>query len=258
MGLMHVEKPSAGSVRALALTTCLLVFPQGGMQSGSVHAHQGAGVIVEDGRPVAKAMAMLSRQLGWNITYEEPVYVHADDLFVLRNGDRRATYPRGGRVRLPDEAVMATAQENPVAFLESVIATEEMSRGRVKRFKVLRSESMFHVVPDQVLDAAGRWQRAVPIFDTTITISHRAVTLDEFLEILCENLSAVGPTKVINATRPRRPLAETMLPAQERTARVRTLLVEALSKTQVPFKWLLMYDPPSATYYLSIAPPGAF
>jgi hypothetical protein len=49
-----------------------------------------------------------------------------------------------------------------------------------------------------------------------------------------------------------------MLPAQERTARARTLLVEALSKTQVPLKWLLMYDPPSATYYLSIAPPGAF
>lgn len=258
---MHVGKPSAGSVRALALATCLLVFPQGAMRSGSVDAHQGAGTVVEDARPVAKAMALLSRQLGWNITYEEPVYVNADDLLDVTKtpiGGRRAIIPRRGRVRLPDEAVMATAQENPVAFLESVIATEEMSRGRVKRFKVLRSESMFHVVPDQVLDAAGRWQTAVPTFDTTITISHRAVSLNEFLEILCENLSAVGPTKVITATKPRGPAAQTMLPAQERTARARTLLVEALSKTQVPLKWLLMYDPPSATYYLSIAPPGAF
>jgi hypothetical protein len=208
---------------------------------------------------VAKAMALLSRQLGWNITYEDPVFVNADDLFVLRNGDRRATYPRRGRVRLPDEAVMATAQEDPVAFLESVIGTEERSRGRVKRFKVLRSESMFHVVPDQVLDAARRWQTAVPIFDTRITISHGAVSLSEFLEILCANLSAVGPTKVITGSKPRNGLAaQTMLPAQERTARVRTLLVEALSKTQVPLKWMLMYDPSSATYYLSIAPPGAF
>jgi hypothetical protein len=255
---MHFEKPSAGSVQALALTTCLLVFPQRGTQSGSVDAHQAAGAVVESGRPVAKAMALLSRQLGWNITYEDPVFVNADDLFVLRNGDRRATYPRRGRVRLPDEAVMATAQEDPVAFLESVIATEEMSRGRVKRFKVLRSESMFHVVPDQVLDAAGRWQTAVPIFDTTITISHRAVSLNEFLEILCENLSAVGPTKVITATIPRGPAAQTMLPAQERPARVRTLLVEALSRTEWPLKWLLMYDTSSATYYLSVVPPGSF
>ena len=226
------------------ITASTFVFPWSDGRSASVDAHQGAGAIVEDGRPVARAMALLSRQLGWNITYEEPVYVNADDLFVVRNGDKRATYPRRGLVRLPDEAVMATAQENPVAFLESVIATEEMSRGRVKRFKVLRSASMFHVVPDQVLDAAGRWQTAVPIFDTTITISHGAVSLSEFLEILCANLSAVGPTKVITGSMPRNGLAaRTMLPAQERTARVRTLLVEALSKTQVPLKWMLMYRP---------------
>jgi hypothetical protein len=140
---------------------------------------------------------------------------------------------------------MATAQEDPVAFLESVIGTEETSRGRVKRFKVLRSQSMFHVVPDQVLDAAGLWQRAVPIFDTRITISHGAVSLSEFLEILCGNLSAVGPTKVITGSSIRNGLAaQTMLPAQERTARVRTLLVEAVSKTQVPLKWMLMYARP--------------
>jgi hypothetical protein len=102
MGLMHVEKPSAGSVRALALTTCLLVFPQGGMQSGSVDAHQAAGAIVEDARPVARAMALLSRQLGWNITYEEPVYVNADDLFVVGTSGRlsRARAGCGCRTKL--------------------------------------------------------------------------------------------------------------------------------------------------------------
>jgi len=35
-------------------------------------------------------------------------------------------------------------------------------------------------------------------------------------------------------------------------------LVEALSRTELPLKWLLMYDPPSATYYLSVVPPGSF
>ena len=250
---MHLQ-----TTLVFVIAASTFVFSWSDGRSASVDAHQAVGAVVESGRPVAKAMALLSRQLGWNITYEEPVYVNADDLFVIRKGDRRATYLRPGRVRLPDEAAMATAQENPVAFLESVIATEEMSRGRVKRFKVLRSESMFHVVPDQVLDAAGRFQRAVPIFDTTITISHGAVSLSEFLEILCANLSAVGPTKIINAGYRGGSAAQTMLPAQERTARVRTLLVEALSKTQVPLKWWLMYDPPSATYYLSITRPGAF
>jgi hypothetical protein len=84
------------------------------------------------------------------------------------------------------------------------------------------------------------------------------MSLNDFLEILCENLSAVGPTKVRTATPPRGPAAQTMLPAPERTARVRTLVVEALSKTQVPLKWMLMYDPSSAMYYLSTDRPGRF
>ena len=240
------------------LMTCLLVFAQVDRRSTSVDAHQVAGVIVDEARPVAKAMALLSSRLGWNITYEEPVYLNADDLLVVRNADRRTTLPRPGRVWLPDEVMMATAQEDPVAFLESVIGTEETSRGRVKRFKVLRSELMFHVVPDQVLDASGRWQKVVPILDTRIAISHGAVSLSEFLEILCTNLSAAVPTKVITGRIPNGLEAQTMVPAQERTAPVRTLLAEALSRTQVPLKWMLMYDPSSAAYYLSIAPPGTF
>lgn len=246
------------SRRSVLAIACLLVFAQIDQRAASVDAHQAAGPVVDDPRPVAKAMALLSRQLGWNITYEDPLYVNADDLLVIGNGNKRTTIPRWGRVRLPNDVVMATAQEDPVAFLESVLGAEETPRGRVKRFKVLRSESMFHVVPDQVLDAAGRWQAAVPIFDTWVSISHGAVSLSDFLEILCANLSAVGPTKVITARIPTGPVAQTMLPAQGRTAPARTLLVEALSKTQVPLKWLLMYDPSSATYYLSIVPPGAF
>ncbi len=203
-------------------------------------------------------MALLSRQLGWNITYEDPVYVNAADLVVLGNGTKRTTIPRPGRVRLPDGVAMATAQEDPVAFLESVLGAEETPGGRVKRFKVLRSESMFHVVPDQVLDAAGRWRAAVPILDTRVSMSPGAITLSEFLESLCENLSAVSPIKIITARIPTGSVGQTMLPAQERTARARTLLVEALSKIQTPLKWMLMYDPSSATYYLSVGPPGAF
>jgi hypothetical protein len=151
---------------ALMLAAGLLVFPLVGNWSTSVATRQGVDTIVEGARPVAKAMALISSQLGWNITHEEPVYVN-----------------------------------DHVSW---------------------RSESV-GVLGDSVRD-----------------------------------LSAVGPTKVVNATRPRGPVVHTMLPAQERTARARTLLVEALSKTQVPLKWTLMYDPSSATYYLSIAPPGAF
>jgi hypothetical protein len=142
------------------------------MRSRSVDAHQGAGNSVEDPPPVAKAMAALSRQLGWNITYEGPAYVNADDLLDVTKtpvDGQRAIIPFRGRVWLPADAILAATQKDPVALLESVLATEETSRGRVKRFKVLRTGSMFHVVPDQMLDAAGLWQTAMPILGTRLT-----------------------------------------------------------------------------------------
>ena len=61
----------------------------------------------------------------------------------------------------------------------------------------------------------------------------------------------------LTASIPRGSAALIMVPRQKRTAPVRTLLVEALSKTQVPLKWMLMYDPSSATFYLEIVPLGA-
>jgi hypothetical protein len=254
-------RPRFSRRAALALTTCLLVFPQGGTRSGSVDAHQGAGASVEDPRPVAKAMAVLSRQLGWNISYEDPAYVNADDLLDVTKTPvegKRATIPRGGRVSLPDVAALAATQEDPVALLESVLGTEEMSRGRVKRFKVLRSGSMFHVVPDRVLDADGRWQEAVPILGTTVSVSHGAVNLSEFLEMLCAEIGTASRATIKVGRIPTTLGLQTTLPAQERTAAARTLLAEALSVARTPLSWLLMYDPSSATYYLHVVPPGTF
>jgi hypothetical protein len=237
-------KPRFSRRWALALTTCLLVFPPGGMRSGLVDAHQGTGASVEDPRPVAKAMAVLSRQLGWNITYEDPAYVNAEDLLTKApvNGSR-ATIPRGGRVWLPDNAILAATEEDPVALLESVIATEETLRGRVKRFRLLRTGSMFHVVPDKVLDAAGRWQSAMPILGTRLSVSHGAVNLSEFVEMLCADVGAANRATIRVGRMPTTLALQTTLPAQERTAPARTLLAEAPSMAPKPLSWLLMYAP---------------
>jgi hypothetical protein len=244
----------------LALSPVFLV-PSELTRGAVVEARQdAAGAVIEDSRPVAKAMALLSRQLDWIITYEDPVYVNAADLQVL---DPRHAIPRPGRLQLPDSAVIKMAQQDPVAFLESVLGQEETSYGKVKRFKVLRSASMFHVVPERVLDAAGQWQAVVPVLDTTVSISHRATTLADFLELVVPELSAASGTKIItasmpqNARVPRGSVAPLMVPAQERRATARAILRDTLSTLDVPLKWVLMYDPSSATYYLSVVRAGA-
>ncbi len=206
-------------------------------------------------------MALLSRQLGWNITYEDPPYVSADDLLDVTKtpiGGKRAIIPRGGRVRLPDDVVMAAAQEDPVALLEAVLGTEEMARGRVRRFKVLRSGSMFHVVPDKVLDTFGLWQDADPILGTMVSMSHGEVTLIRFMEILCGEVGAVRSATIKVGKIPTVLAMQTTLPAQERTATARALLADAVSKARLPLSWLLMYDPSNTTYILNVVPPGTF
>lgn len=244
--MMSCDRPSA-----VLIVVGLLIFTHVVRWTQSVHAYQEAGVLIDDPRPVAKAMALLSRQLRWTITYEDPLYVNAAE---LRFFDQRHAIPRGGRLQLPANPI-ESAQRDPVAFLESVVSREETAYGRVKRFKVLRSKSMFHVVPEQVLDASGKWQTSVPILDTWIPMSHDIVTLSQFLERVCEELSAVSATKVITATVPRGPLADMTLAPQNRMAQARTLLIDALSTMPVQLKWVLMYDPSSATYYLSVLRP---
>jgi hypothetical protein len=116
---------------------------------------------------------------------------------------------------------------------------------------------MLHVVPDTVLNAAGLWEPAVSILDTQLSVPHRALNLSEFVDMLCADVGTIRQVMIKGNVRGMLAL-KTRLPAQERTALARTLLVDALSMAPKPLSWLLMYDPPSATYYLSVVPPGAF
>lgn len=244
--------------RVLAISALVLMC---GLLSTVVDSQEATGTTVEDPRPVAKAMATLSRQLGWNITYEDPAYVNVADLVDVtksRVGGRRAIIPRGGRVSLPTDTALASAERDPVALLESVLGTEETSRGRVRRFKVLRSASMFHIVPDKVLDEAGLWQTAIPVLGTMVSVSYGVTNLSEFLERLCADVGAVSGRQVKVGRIPTTLALRTTVPAQERTATARTLLADALSLARAPLSWLLMYDPSSATFYLHIVPPGTF
>jgi hypothetical protein len=88
-------------------------------------------------------------------------------------------------------------------------------------------------------------------------VSYGALNLSEFVEIICAEVGANGTT--IKVGRMPTPLAlHTMVPAQQRTAPVRTLLAEALLMAPRPLSWLLMYGPRTGTYYLDIVPPGTF
>lgn len=230
---------------------CVLANPPLGIASQS-------GEVLEAGRPVQKAMVRLAGELGWNISYEDPPYVNPDDMrdVTVREIDgQRAIIPRGGRITLPDDVAARAGIENPVALLESVLATEQTARGNVKRFRILRSRTMFHVIPTKFLNAEGRWQPLLPVLDSTVSLSSGEMSLLEFLQELCAQITESSGTKVVGGVAPMLGVT-TRLKAQERQGRARDLLVEALATTGTPHSWLLLYDIPRRAYFLHIVRPG--
>lgn len=245
---------------AIPLLLCTLSVTERSLSHVSIEARQAAVQVVEDPRPVAKAMSLLSRQLGVVISYEDPPWVNQNEILDITKkplGDRRLLIPRGGTIQVPNESVVVASRQDPMAVIDSVLGREQ-TRGGTKRFRVQQSGTMFQVIPERFIDASGLWQDALPILDTTVTISHRDVSLMDFVQLLCAEISVVrsetvkpGSTLIAVALR-------TKVPAQERTAPARRLLEDAISAAGVPLTWLLFYAPDTKDYALNVVPPGRF
>jgi hypothetical protein len=211
---------------------------------------------IEGGRPVEKAIALLARELGWNISYEDPPYVSPDDMrdeTVVEINGERALVPRGGRVTLPKN-VHEWANKDPIPLLESMLSTEETPRGKVKRFKILHSGTMFHVVPTRRLNEQGQWESVVPVLDTEVRLSPGERSLNEFLNQLCAEITTSSGTTVAAVIRPMHGLSVPL--SQQWEGRARDLLAQALASLDTPRSWLLLYDIPRRMYFLHVVTPG--
>jgi hypothetical protein len=211
----------------------------------------------EEGRTVHKAMALLARELGWNITYEDPPYVSPEDMrdvTVVEVNGQRAIYPRGGRVTLPENLRERAAREDPVAFLESVLATEETPRGKLRRFKILRSGTMFHVVPVRRLNLQGQWEPVVPVLDARVRLLPGDRSLNEFLTEFAAAVRASTGITVGAVIRPMHGFTVHLDQKWEGTAR--DLLARALASFDRPKSWVLLYDIPRRAYILHVGAPG--
>ena len=246
----------AQPLRLLLTAVFILLLPVG--YQLSVLARQ-PDEVVEGGRPVAKAMAMLSRELGWTITYEDPPYVNADDLrdaTAVPLDGRRLIVPRGGRVTLPGNRVAVRSADDTITLLDAVLESEQTPEGPVKRFRVLRSDSVLHVVPTKFLDTAGEWRTVTPVLSTHVLVKHEEISLFEFLKKLCAETTRVAGENVKLGRVPVNLVMKTKFPPGQQKGIARTLLLDVLSSTGERLTWLMLYDPTTRTYFLHIGAPG--
>lgn len=224
---------------------------------------------VSDPRPLAKAAEIIEVKYGLLINYEDPAYVHADDVrddtdpkYELENPSARALSVRGGELDFGLE-VRADGRglANPLRALQAVVGTHN-SRGLPGSFRVTQTRGVFNIVPDAVKDRSGRLASFTSPLDTKISIPEHEVTGTELVELICEEITRASGSKVVPGLLPSNVLNNTTVVIKANNQVARDVFVQALSGlawkqpeiTIPPRKlvWHMFYAPGPETYFLHL------
>jgi hypothetical protein len=213
-----------------------------------------AGIVtVDDPRPLAAAVKELAIQHGWQITYEDPPYLHPNDVVEQSVYDPNAApghkVPKGGRfsakVAVPDRP----DQQRGAA--EQLVRAYNASRGG-NFFAVLPGDSLVHIVPRQTIGVSGTPVPTKPILDTHVTVAPRQRSAADLIEEICRNLSRLTGTEVVVGTVPINLLKGTKISLGASNQTARSALEKLVIEMRVPLSWRLLYDPELKWYVLNI------
>jgi hypothetical protein len=217
--------------------------------------------VVEDPRPLAKALEYLENLYGLPITYEDPPYVHPSEITdateQIRGGEtmgRRILIPRGGSLSFSHENLEQPAEKTPLfatsAAINGLLAIYQTSPG--PQFAVIAESGCFHIVPTRFTDRTGQVQNLKPILDSAVSLPSEDRTAVKLLVDLCDALSRTTGQTLIPGNVPYSLLArhKTALPVSNIDAR--SVLNQLFAEIDRPLSWQLFYDPGLNWYVLNI------
>ncbi|MGH6837924.1 MAG: hypothetical protein ACREDT_03830 [Methylocella sp.] len=165
-------------------------------------------ITVQSGRPVAEAVEELERRYDWQITYEDPPYVHYSDIVDVTDfGRPRAPVPsqsqlesmRNNRTLVPKGGsltfTLPSADPDEMAAVEALLKSYNESHQGFE-FAVVQGEGMLHIVPRQARGLSGNLEPVKPILDTVITIEPKERTSWELLKEVFKKVSIATNTRV--------------------------------------------------------------
>jgi hypothetical protein len=217
-------------------------------------AEQGklVNLAVDDARPVAAAVQLLVEKYGYQITYEDPPYVHEGDLkdrYVKGFKDR---VPAGGalNVSFTPSSGMSTATD--MAGLLGKLLQAHAVADRGGHFRLVQIDQAFHVLPFEVKDRNGNWGPQTSILDAAISLPNKERAGMAMLEDICAAVGAAGHVHVVVGSIPANVILpyRSMLSAENESAR--SVLMRALDGTNTKLAWIIMYDPSDGRYWLNI------
>ena len=215
-------------------------------------------ITVQDPRPVAKAIEELESRYGWQITYEDPPYVHASDIADVTQSVRRdpslaagerILIPKGGRLTFTVPS--APAAEQQAAAVAGLVKSFNASRNG-NLFGVVQGSRLIHVTPQQITGRAGKVEPVKPLLDTAITLPAKQRTSFELLEAICDELSAITKGTVVVGTTPVNLLASKMSSIGASKEPARAVLERLVLAQDKALSWQLFYDPGLKWYVLNL------
>jgi hypothetical protein len=239
------------SRRFLRLATCGAV-----LAGGSIISSQDRIITlsVDDPRPLAAALQDLEARYGWVVTYDDPIYQHADELqdvtaSVRRQDDAtrpRVIVPRGGPFTFTWPPSSA-----PPAILENLLQAYNAS-GHPGVFRLANTGATFHVIPVRSRGADGVDKELPAVLDAPIFVPHGGRTAHELLLAIVERVSRATGVSVGLGSYPVNWSLQTQVEGAVGYEPARTALVRLLDSPRLKFSWRMFYAPDMKRYFLNI------
>jgi hypothetical protein len=225
----------------------------------------GAEINVSDGRPLAKALELLTSRHGYVITYEDPRYVHDSDIKDVTSEVRRdldqyepgqapkVFVPIGGSLTLSYAVSSETGQPAaPAALIQELIDVHN-GGNQGGAFRLEQIGDVFHIVPSKVKDHAGNWIEQKSILDVPITLPEKDRSVMEMVDAIRKAVAEATKMQVLLFDVPLNLFMQRRFGEGSMNKSARDILMQTLNSTGKKLTWQLYYDPgPDALYLLTI------
>ena len=216
-------------------------------------------------RPISTLINQIRQHEKVSITYEDPRYVNSTDIEdvtaeVSKGSDLDKTYgprilvPKGHPVTFVYVPAKMHGQNGAKATIERML--QEYASLGGPAFAVIGDGTRLHVVPREILDAAGARVHQESIFESRVNVPPAQRNGGELLQAICDQIQKQTGYEVgIGPSVPGNYLAryQTATGIHDRSAREAIAELLDLASMKGIFDWDLYYDPGDKEYMLNFA-----
>lgn len=253
---------SAWTIRLVAATFWTLAGALPAPATAQSFELEIASIEVEKPRPVAAAVRELAARHGLVITYEDPRWTHASDIEdvtdkvrppaapgAVASSEPRLLVPRTDSLGFTyDASDLKDGRRGVRAILERLVEAAGSP------FEIRDEGGMFHVVPLEALDAAGRPVPHVSPLDLPIDLPYERRTILETLKAILTAVCGVSDTPVSMGLVWIEPFERLTVETGSQGQTARELLTDTMTVERLKTSWLLFYDPRLEQYFFSVYP----